>query len=283
MKILSDVIQHYDKSFVAVKFNYPLGYFDSIFSFSDFQDLMKKTRFVENDIWLYKNGNKVTESDLLVPKGSHGNPFVNPKRFSSVKLNEFFTSDKIGIKINAVYDFSEKINNFRKELATILGCEVSVNSYYSPSLSEKMLAAHRDSYNILILQIQGQKKFFFGEMTDEKIQADKETVVLEAGQALYLPANLAHYAEPANGQDSLHLTVGLHDLKFGEFVETFFRTNEKWKLLVSKKFPIANGQAIAADLDYLVEELAICLKDQMKDQLFVTEFLKEKLKIVSDI
>lgn len=279
MKLIADLIHNYDKTFGAVKLEYGEQQFDQVMTFSDFTEMLRTTRFLENDIWLYKDGVKMSESELLVSRSDRTKPMSNHRRFSNEKLWQFFMNEKVGIKINSLYDFSKKLNTFRNLIAKTLLCEVSVNSYYSPVGSEKMLPTHRDKYNILILQLHGEKKFFFGEITDEKMTANKESMVLKAGQALYLPANLAHYAEPTEGHDSFHLTFGLHDLMFKDYLDFFLKGNSQWQLLANKKFPLQlTGEPIKEDLDYIIDQLSFCLKEQLKDQVLLKEFLENNLK-----
>lgn len=284
MKIISDLIQNNNKTFNAVTLDYPTGAFDQIFSFDDFSHLLRTARFVENDIWLYRSGNQIKEFDLQISRSNKSNPWINPKRFSNQKLYQHFLTEKTGFKINSIYDFSEKLNSFRKDLAKTLISSVSVNCYYSPAESEKLLAAHRDNYNILILQIHGKKKFYFGEITDEKVQADKKSLVLSAGQALYLPANLSHYAEPAEGSDSLHLTIGIHDLMFSEYIEFLMKRNQSWKMLVEKKFPLNSSGNLATDeMAELILQASTCMREQLGDAEFLNDFLKVNLDVSSEI
>lgn len=274
MKVIADLVKHYDKVFAAVKMTYSPSEFDEILDFVKFENILTKTRFMAGDVLLYKNSNLQPDSTLKFDRSRTAEPMLNTERFSNKKLLNIFKNEKIGIKINSIYDFSEPINEFRKQLARVLGCKVSVNSYYSPHSSEKILNAHRDPYNILILQIKGKKIFHFGKMTDNKVQTDSESIVLSAGEALYLPAQLAHHAEPAEGEDSLHLTIGFHPIAFREYFDFFTKHNTRWSTNIERKLPLsASGQILHDELALLVGNLTSSLTQGLNDENFLNEFL----------
>jgi len=276
--LLADLIKHYQKTFEATVFKYPNENFDSIFTFLDFEQMMKSTRFVENDILVYKSGQVVNDADLMISKNNKSDPLLNAKRFSNKKLHRFFLTGKVGFKVNAIYDFSEKLNKFRRTLAQTLACNVSINAYYSPAGSEKVLAPHRDGYNILILQLAGQKKFYFGEITDEKVKTDKAMIELSAGEALYLPARLAHYAEASEGKDSFHLTVGLHELRLEDYVHFFLRNSPGWQFFVEKSLPInSSGNVTTDEFRQMVGQATEIMNQQLADPKFLEQFLMANL------
>lgn len=278
MSLLADLIKHYNKTFEATVLKEPSNNFDSIFTFEEFEEMMMRTRFLEDDILLYKNGQRVSDSELKISPVNKSDPLLNAKRFSNQKLHQFFRSGKTGFKVNAIYDFSKKLNKFREQLAQTLACNVSINAYYSPVGSEKVLAPHRDGYNILILQIAGQKQFYFGEMTDHHIKTDKTKILLSAGEALYLPANLAHYAEAASGKDSFHLTIGLHELRLDDYVNFLLRSNAKWQLLLQKSLPInASGNVAPDEFEEMMKMTAGCLFGELMNKEFLDQFLKANL------
>jgi hypothetical protein len=117
---------------------------------------------------------------------------------------------------------------FGSELAAELGHPVQINAYITPPQNQGF-AAHYDTHDVFVLQIAGAKRWrihepvlpdplphqtWDGRRDQVQARAAEEPLIdtlLEPGDALYLPRGYLHSAV-AQGELSIHLTVGVHPL-----------------------------------------------------------------------
>ena len=115
---------------------------------------------------------------------------------------------------------------FGSALAAELGHPVQINAYVTPPQSQGF-APHYDVHDVFVLQVAGRKRWtIHAPVVDAPLdnqpweQARDEVAaraaeppaldtVLEPGDALYLPRGTIHAAS-AQGETSIHLTVGVH-------------------------------------------------------------------------
>ena len=125
--------------------------------------------------------------------------------------------------------------DFAHRLGEELSQPLQINAYLTPPGSQGF-ATHYDTHDVFVLQIEGTKRWRvhppvlpdplerqeWGGRADE-VAASAEgpaalDVILEPGDALYLPRGWLHSAE-AQGARSLHLTVGIRALTRYAIVE----------------------------------------------------------------
>jgi len=117
---------------------------------------------------------------------------------------------------------------FGTELAGELGHPVQINAYITPPQNQGF-AAHYDTHDVFVLQVVGSKRWTIHRpvvddplpsQTWDRRKAQVEArateeplldMVLRPGDALYLPRGFLH-AAVAQGEVSIHLTVGVHPL-----------------------------------------------------------------------
>ncbi len=120
------------------------------------------------------------------------------------------------------------MQQFATQLAAEIGHPVQVNAYVTPPRG-RGFAAHYDVHDVFVLQVSGTKQWTIHEpvvtdpLDNDPWEKHKTVVasraaepplidtVLVAGDALYLPRGTIHAAE-AQGDTSIHLTVGVHPL-----------------------------------------------------------------------
>lgn len=125
--------------------------------------------------------------------------------------------------------------SFGSALAGELGHPVQINAYITPPQSQGF-AAHYDVHDVFVLQIAGRKQWHIhapvlveplrDQPWDQRraavaagaIEPPLIDVVLEPGDALYLPRGYLHSAT-ALGEVSIHLTVGVHPHTRSHLVE----------------------------------------------------------------
>jgi hypothetical protein len=107
-----------------------------------------------------------------------------------------------------------------RNLEAFFGCPVQTNLYLTPPGAQGF-AAHFDTHEVFILQIDGDKHWrFHGVARDLPLPSDQapvrpdqlgpptHEVVLQPGDLLYIPRGHVHEAF-TSGRASLHLTVGV--------------------------------------------------------------------------
>ncbi|MGW9197093.1 cupin domain-containing protein [Micromonospora chersina] len=164
--------------------------------------------------------------------------------------------------------------DFARDLGAALAQPLQVNAYLTPAGSQGF-ATHYDTHDVFVLQVDGRKhwrihppvlpdpleKQPWGGRADE-VSATAEgrpelDVVLEPGDALYLPRGWLHSAQ-AQDTSSLHLTVGIRALTRYALVEELLAlAAEDARLRAGLPFGIdvADPDAIEPELTETVEAL----------------------------
>ncbi|WP_406044390.1 cupin domain-containing protein [Micromonospora sp. NBC_00898] len=164
--------------------------------------------------------------------------------------------------------------DFARDLGTALGQPLQVNAYLTPAGSQGF-ATHYDTHDVFVLQVDGRKhwrihppvlpdpleKQPWGGRADEVAATAEGTaaldVVLEPGDALYLPRGWLHSAQ-AQESSSLHLTVGIRALTRYALVEELLAlAAEDPRLRAGLPFgtDVADPDAIEPELTETVEAL----------------------------
>lgn len=113
-------------------------------------------------------------------------------------------------------------------LESELGILVQANLYLTPRGAQGF-PVHYDSHDVIVLQCEGRKHWRLYDapaplpMRGERFVAAetpagpvREELVLEPGDALYVPRGLMHDAVAADDGLSLHVTVGFHAVRWSE-------------------------------------------------------------------
>jgi hypothetical protein len=157
---------------------------------------------------------------------------------------------------------------FASDLASELGHPVQVNAYVTPP-ENRGFAAHYDVHDVFVLQVAGHKRWRIHEpvvlnpLPDQPWQQHRAAVsaraneqpvidvVLEPGDALYLPRGYLHAAD-ALGEISIHLTVGVHPVTRHHLVQQLVtRAQDDAALRASLPMGVDLG-----DADVLAPQLA---------------------------
>ncbi|HEY6169179.1 MAG TPA: cupin domain-containing protein [Verrucomicrobiae bacterium] len=121
--------------------------------------------------------------------------------------------------INTIHLFSQSIGRFSRALERDLGEPINVNMYLS-SADNPAFACHYDCHDIMLLQLEGHKRWKVFEPTIQSplfdmkhhgVQAPSEPILdvtLAPGDFLYVPRGFWHEVVAVGGL-SLHLTVGI--------------------------------------------------------------------------
>ncbi|WP_411376263.1 cupin domain-containing protein [Arthrobacter sp. MPF02] len=128
--------------------------------------------------------------------------------------------------LQALHRTWEPVADFSSRLSTELGHPVQANAYVTPP-QNRGFDDHYDVHDVFVLQIEGTKRWIIHEpvhtdplrdqpWTDRRSSVAEAAkgeayidTVLERGDVLYLPRGWLHAAQ-AQGQVSIHLTLGIH-------------------------------------------------------------------------
>lgn len=127
------------------------------------------------------------------------------------------------IVLNSLHRIWPPIVEFCRALAADLGHPVQCNAYLTPAGNAQGFAFHHDTHDVFVLQVEGSKHWQVhppvldlptksqprsGADLVAEGQAPLLDVVLEPGDALYLPRGYVHAARTTD-RPSLHLTIGV--------------------------------------------------------------------------
>ncbi|MFK5688234.1 cupin domain-containing protein [Ornithinimicrobium sp. LYQ92] len=135
-------------------------------------------------------------------------------------------ADGATLVLQALHRTWEPVAEFSSRLSGELGHPVQANAYITPP-QNRGFDDHYDVHDVFVLQIAGTKRWIIHEpvhpdplrdqpWTDRRSAVSEAAagdayldVVLEPGDALYLPRGWLHAAQ-AQGAVSIHLTLGVH-------------------------------------------------------------------------
>ena len=151
-----------------------------------------------------------------------------------------------------------------------LFCRVWANAYLSFG-SGSALKAHYDLHNVLVLQVDGRKRWqSYGIPVPHPValptaseQGPGESVwedILEPGDVLYLPRGEVH-AAALDGEDSVHITIGLKSYRGLDFTETIVRQAAENPLL-RQDVPIAAGESAISEHEAALKRALHALIDR---------------------
>ena len=165
--------------------------------------------------------------------------------------------------------------DFATDLASDLGHPVQVNAYITPP-ENRGFAAHYDVHDVFVLQAAGHKRWHIHEpvilnpLPDQPWQQHAAAVaaraaeqplidvVLEPGDALYLPRGYLHSAD-ALGELSIHLTVGVHPVTRHHLVQQLVaraRDDPALRASLPMGVELGDSQVLAPELSATVSALA---------------------------
>ncbi|MEM6319318.1 MAG: cupin domain-containing protein [Bacteroidota bacterium] len=158
--------------------------------------------------------------------------YENPD--GSLNLNQLYKAYGSGytIVINEIQRYHEAIKQLCSNIKEELSHHVVANMYLTPP-NQKALLPHYDTHDVLVLQVHGQKEWRIFDtpfetpllhshqpVFQENQLTGSQSVVLEAGDFMYMPRGVPHYAFTQE-DSSLHLTIGIHPSQWVDlFIET---------------------------------------------------------------
>lgn len=220
---------------------------------------------------------KVARDGRSLPAESITSQVTNRKRGTTTRLSAQKILDLFGegatIIINNIDHHSPRLGSLAGALEHEIGERVQINAYCSPPEASGF-AAHYDTHDVLVLQVEGSKHWRAGGVTlryplptQKSVRADApreafNLVEMSKGDLMYIPRGVWHEASTTS-EPSLHLTVGVHcrtgvDLllwaanQLAEVEEARRNLPKHWGEGRGSKYPAAETAA-------LLERLLACL------------------------
>ncbi|MDG4766274.1 cupin domain-containing protein [Solwaraspora sp. WMMD406] len=182
---------------------------------------------------------RVAREGTLVPESAYTGSGGAGAEIADQVLDERLLAqyaDGATLVLQGLHRIWPPIIDFAGELGGMLGQPLQVNAYLTPA-GNQGFATHYDTHDVFVLQVAGRKHWrihepvlvdplprhtWSGRADEVACRADGEPavdVVLEPGDALYLPRGWLHSAA-AQQESSIHLTVGVRALTRYSVVET---------------------------------------------------------------
>lgn len=112
-------------------------------------------------------------------------------------------AERASLRVRRIHVLDERVKELAFRAHRFFSEEIGVNAYWSPAGCEMGLAPHSDPYDIVVLQVAGEKRWTLLSEAPREIS-------LGAGDHFSLPRGLRHRAEVVGKLASLHLAVGIH-------------------------------------------------------------------------
>jgi len=198
------------------------GYFDALFGMADVDRLIGSQLFRDGDVRIAKDGALTPFAEFS--RGGVANRAAMLQAYANGATLVF-----------------EHLNRHHAGLGRAMACcevelefPIRVNSYLTPARS-KGFSRHYDTHDVLVLQVSGSKTW---QIYDNPLPLPHEEqayvpawgeqarllaeITLQPGDVLYLPRGFIHGAS-ANGDSSLHLTIGMRSLPLREVAVSAIR------------------------------------------------------------
>ncbi|MGH9247082.1 MAG: cupin domain-containing protein [Acidimicrobiales bacterium] len=175
--------------------------YDDLLSLETADQLLTGAGLRTPAVRLVRDGTRVPPTQYTVAARIGGVPMpgiLDPRRV----LAEFDAGATVVLQ--GMHRYWYPLRRFCRELELTIGHPCQVNAYLTPAGAQG-LAVHADSHDVFVLQAFGRKRWEVRSGDDDDEPWD---VLLEPGDALYLPVGTRHAART---QDELsgHLTIGV--------------------------------------------------------------------------
>ena len=198
------------------------GGFTDLFSADAVDELISRRGLRTPFLRVAKDGSTFPDSTFTSPAGVGAT--IADQLDDTALWRKF--ADGATLVLQALHRTWEPVADFSAALSGELGHPVQANAYITPP-QNRGFDDHYDVHDVFVLQIEGAKRWVLHEpvhpdplrdqpWTDRRSAVAEAAkgeahldVVLEPGDALYLPRGWLHAAQ-AQGAVSIHLTLGVH-------------------------------------------------------------------------
>jgi len=148
------------------------------------------------------------------------------------------------------------------------GCQTNI--YLTPPQAQGF-RTHFDTHDVLVLQVSGRKRWriWDGQAVENPTrrtpwpghmapEGEPNLVMMEPGDALYIPRGVMHDAATEPGEPSLHITVGLLEPSWAQALRSLIDSEEVANTPLRQAVPtwrLAEPEALAGLLEAMAEKL----------------------------
>lgn len=178
-------------------------------------DLITPEKVLAGEVQFARN-NAILPAEMTILRPKRQKP---PTRMRSQTLEQY-ASQGVSVIVSGLHRMDRRIERMNAIIEREFRASVQTNAYASFS-RDSAFHPHWDEHNVMVLQLQGRKHWrCWGQPWQSPISqsdcpvppdpgsAEWETV-LEPGDVLYLPRGEVHAAHVLEGENSLHLTIGI--------------------------------------------------------------------------
>ncbi len=127
------------------------------------------------------------------------------------------------VVLQGLHRYHAPLSDVVADLELELGHPCQANAYLTPAGSQGF-ARHVDTHDVFVVQTAGTKRWQIWAAADE--DRPPVDVVFEPGVSEYLPAGVPHAAR-AQHEVSLHVTIGVNQISWGQLVDLAVRLAAK--------------------------------------------------------
>jgi ribosomal protein L16 Arg81 hydroxylase len=147
------------------------------------------------------------------------------------------------------------LSSLSNALGSEFSCEFQINAYLTPSSGGETqgLGIHYDTHDVFVLQLAGVKRWRIYEspvrlpldtQPHHPLAKDRGKCSLQCdlrpGDCLYIPRGFYHSAKVLkNSQASLHLTIGVHPVKWSDLIQAVLRRAARQDVQLRQSLPFA--------------------------------------------
>ncbi|BAY45249.1 putative cupin 4 family protein [Scytonema sp. HK-05] len=236
----------------------------------------------------------------------------NPSQVQLIKENSFFNNDgvvdlkqlykaySLGYTLNLgrINERWKPISDLHRKLQVFLNHPVGINLYMSPKNSQGF-AAHFDSHDVFILQVEGSKNWRiydspitlplpsdhkYQERFRNELKSPVAEFCLNAGDLLYIPRGYIHEVFTSDSS-SIHLTVGIHAYKWFDLINTAVTLLTQKDVRFRESLPVGflqQGEA-KVSLKEQFQELLQTLADKSEVEVAIEEIAQRFLGEMSPL
>ncbi|MFD8112229.1 cupin domain-containing protein [Streptomyces microflavus] len=193
------------------------GRFSRFLRWNDLNALLTHHRLEPPRLRLSIDGETLPQHSYTVPVTTRRNTVWHQLRPAELHRH---LADGATLVLDAVDELHPGVGEFARQLERHLRTGVQVNAYASWT-SEEGFGVHWDDHDVLVLQVDGAKRWrIYGPTRQAPLYRDTDVpepppseplveLVLHAGDMLYLPRGWWHAVAASEGEHSLHLTCGM--------------------------------------------------------------------------
>lgn len=255
------------------------GYYSALFSSAELELVLQHAKPQALDVRVVKE-----QVELASAKYIHAD--------GSLNMNQLYKAYGEGhtVVVNSLQRFVPKLARLSRQLQELMNFAVEFNVYLTPAHAHG-LHPHYDTHDVFVLQIEGEKTWdlygsaqacpllgsFQPVIPVSDLPALQETLVLQAGDVLYLPRGHIHDAHTTDAH-SMHITIGVYPTQWLDVLTTALTQLSLQDVRFRQAVPVGylNHDGIRRDMAERLQTLVAAFATQVSSEA-VYEALTDQL------